>query len=329
MNLFIDTNVFLSFFHFTSDDLEELRKLSVLIKKGDVVLYLPEQVISEFRRNREYKIADALKRLQKQKLNLQYPQLCKDYAEYKKLRKLQKEYESEYSKLQSQIRKDINNHDLKADKIIGELFENAKILPTTKELMEKARNRMEIGEPPGKKGSLGDAINWEILKDSVPNKEDIFFVGDDVDYYSKLDENNFKEVLLEEWKKEKESNLVCYKRLADFFKNNYPDIELASEYEKELFIRELVNSDSFEETHHAVAKLKNYSEFTSVQLNEIVTAAVYNSQIYWIIRDSDIKNFLNNVISGRDEQIEKGNLKRLKDLLGIEEEEIDIDDLPF
>jgi hypothetical protein len=61
MNLFIDTNIFLSFYHLSSDDLEELRKLGVLLDKKKVTLLLPKQVIDEYRRNREVKIADALK----------------------------------------------------------------------------------------------------------------------------------------------------------------------------------------------------------------------------------------------------------------------------
>ena len=60
MNIFIDTNVYLSFYHLSSDDLEELKKLVVLAREGKVVLLLPEQVIDEFRRNRAAKIADAL-----------------------------------------------------------------------------------------------------------------------------------------------------------------------------------------------------------------------------------------------------------------------------
>ena len=90
MNLFIDTNVFLSFYHLTSDDLEELNKLSVLLEQGQVSLFIPKQVITEFKRNRENKISAATKRLKDQKLNLQFPQLCKDYEEYTKLRELQK-----------------------------------------------------------------------------------------------------------------------------------------------------------------------------------------------------------------------------------------------
>jgi hypothetical protein len=73
INLFIDTNVLLSFYHLTNDDLEELSKLAVLLRNRQVQLFLPEQVADEFRRNRENKIADSLKRLRDQKLNLQFP----------------------------------------------------------------------------------------------------------------------------------------------------------------------------------------------------------------------------------------------------------------
>jgi len=45
MLMFIDTNVFLTFYHFSNDDLEELRKLRVLLEREEVVLYLPQQVV--------------------------------------------------------------------------------------------------------------------------------------------------------------------------------------------------------------------------------------------------------------------------------------------
>jgi hypothetical protein len=34
--LFIDTNIFLSFYHLSGEDLEELNKLAVLIEKGQI-----------------------------------------------------------------------------------------------------------------------------------------------------------------------------------------------------------------------------------------------------------------------------------------------------
>ena len=59
MKIFIDTNVYLKFYHYSNDELEELRKLIVLIEQGEILLYVPSQVFNEFTRNREVKIADA------------------------------------------------------------------------------------------------------------------------------------------------------------------------------------------------------------------------------------------------------------------------------
>ena len=41
MHLFIDTNVYLGFYHLTSEDLEELNKLVVLVEQQVVTLYMP------------------------------------------------------------------------------------------------------------------------------------------------------------------------------------------------------------------------------------------------------------------------------------------------
>jgi predicted nucleic acid-binding protein len=208
MNLFIDTNIFLSFYHLTSEDLEELRKLGVLLDQQQVKLYLTDQVVAEFRRNREVKIADALKRFAEQRLNLQFPTLCKDYNEYVQLRKLQREYEELHSVLLKKVSEDVAELTLKADKTIEELFGKATSVNTTTELVENARLRMQVGNPPGKEGSLGDAINWEVLLHEVQDDNDLYFIADDRDYVSALDENKLKDFLLREWVTRKRSKIV-------------------------------------------------------------------------------------------------------------------------
>lgn len=92
MNLFIDTNIFLSFFHFTNDDLEEIHKLTVLVEKKKVVLWVTEQVKNEFYRNRGNKLGDALNRLKDVKVKPQFPQICKGYDEYNEVRDLHEKY---------------------------------------------------------------------------------------------------------------------------------------------------------------------------------------------------------------------------------------------
>jgi hypothetical protein len=330
MKLFIDTNIFLSFYHLTSEDLEELRKLAVLLDQKKVILYVTDQVRAEFSRNREIKIADAVKRLTDQRPNLQFPQLCKDYAEYNELRELQRSYESAHSSLLTNIGRDVAAKTLKADKTIQELFTKATILKTTDKLVERARLRIQVGNPPGKEGSLGDAISWEALLDEVPEKEELFFITDDRDYVSVLDENEFKGFLREEWTQQKTGRIVFYKRLSSFFKDKFPDIKLATELEKELLIRDLAKSPNFTQTHNIVSKLSKFTEFTAAQLNEIVEAAISNNQVSYIVGDSDVHAFLKSVTVGHERDIKPDDRKELQRLITKRAEpEEDDDEIPF
>ena len=172
MNLFLDSNIWLSFYHMTNDDLEELRKIVVLITQKKLVLYLPEQVINEFRRNRDGKIADAMKRLRDEKLSDQFPQMCKEYTEYQEIRQLIDKYKRLKSRLIEQLTSDYSNKELKADQIIEELFLKAESIVITDELWECAKRRYDLGNPPGKDGSYGDAVIWESLLLKVPQGED-------------------------------------------------------------------------------------------------------------------------------------------------------------
>jgi len=257
--------------------------------------------------------------------------MCKDYGEYRELRDLQKNYEIAHSVLLKGISRDVAAQTLKADKTIQELFSKATSLETTGELVENARLRMQVGNPPGKEGSLGDAISWEALLEHVPDKEDLFFIADDRDYVSVLDENKFKDFLFQEWRDRKHSKIIFYRRLSAFFKDTFPEIKIATELEKELLIRNLAASGSFAQTHSVLAKLSKFTEFTTTQLNEIVEAAISNNQISNIIDDADVEAFLKSVTSGRASDIKPENWKELHRLMTkrAEPEAVDDDEIPF
>lgn len=314
MNLFIDTNIYLSFYHFTSDDLDELNKLAIIMAEKRVTLYVPEQVSDEFHRNREETISQALKHLKSQRLNLQFPQLCKDYVEYSKLRECQKQFEQAHSELLMKLSDDISARTLKADKTIEMLFEQASKIASSTDLIEKARVRVERGRPPGKKGSLGDAINWESLIAAVASN-DIYFVTDDSDYCSAIDDSHFNQYLENEWKERKGTSLWFFKRLSQFFKDILPDIKLSGELEKEILIRRLAASSTFSQTHSVLAKLRNHSGFTNGQLNAILEAYVSNNQIYWILSDSDVRSFIDTIVDGNQEVLNSDNLITLNMLI--------------
>jgi hypothetical protein len=327
MQVFIDSYVFLSFYHFSKDDLEELNKLAVLAKQEEITLHLPDQVKVEVRRNRAGKIAQALKGLRDQRLNLQFPQLCKGYDEYDKLREYQRLYEEQHAGLVIKIEKDSEARNLQADLTLAELFGLGSPISISSEIVERARLRYELGNPPGKRGSLGDPINWECLLEAVPEGQDLNFISDDSDFCSALNRDAFDPFLLDEWIERKHARLVFYRRLSSFFGKEYPDINLADEMAKDALIAQLADSGSFAMTHSLIRKLLRYTDFTHAQINDIVSAAISNNQVYWIAEDPDVNGFLRWLIDGHEGEIDADNLSELHDFLGEADE--GVDEIPF
>jgi len=317
MHLFIDTNIYLSFFHYSKDDLEELRKLVVLVRANKVVLYLPEQVQDEFYRNRDAKIADALKRFnENEKLTANYPQICKQYEEYAELQRLIRDYQVKRNTLLEKIKKDIKQEQFKADAVIKELFSVAHNIKVSDDILNRAKRRYELGNPPGKKGSLGDAINWECLLETVPKMTVLYFIANDGDYFSETNDEDFSHFLVKEWSKNNMwRQILLYRRLTDFIRERFPEIKLADDYERDILTKDLLTSPTFATTRSMLRRLSRYSDLTSTQLNDVVAAAVTNDQVYWIIQDNDINQYIRQLINGRENQIEETNLKKLLALL--------------
>ncbi len=291
MYLFIDTNIFLSFYHLTNEDLEELEKLVTLIKNKEITLYLTEQVVDEFKRNRSNKINDGFTKFNSWKPDLHFPAYCKNYKEYEEIKKLIKEVQKSHSNLKETIGKDIIGEKLKADALLKDIFSIAKILNRTPEAISRAKNRIDLGNPPGKEGSMGDAINWECLLYARSKYWTMHFITDDKDFQSSLDPEKFNEFLLEEWQKEKGCKIFFYRKLSDFFKKHYPKINLQAEAEKDRLINQLSLSGSFAATHIIIAKLSSYEEFTQKQAEDLMAILINNDQVNWIINDLDVKNF--------------------------------------
>lgn len=331
MHVFIDTNILLSFYHLTNDDLEELNKLAVLLKQKTVTLYVTDQVVAEFTRNREAKIADALKRLKEQQLNLQFPQICKDFPEYEQLRNLQSQYDKAHSGLLAKLQAAVHAKQLKADAAVAQLFELAEDLSSDEDAIRSARLRVDVGNPPGKNGSLGDALNWELLLSAVPDGEELYFISDDRDFVSALDETKFKDFLLDEWTGRKQSKLRYYKRLSSFFKEHFPEIKLASELEKDLLLKGLATSPNFATTHSLVAKLSKFTDFTPAQAASVLLAATTNNQVGWIATDADVNAFLQSVLDNHCKGVDPKLVAEVVELLHVDTEPDgdDLDDPPF
>jgi len=290
ITLFVDTNILLSFYHLTSDDLEELRKLVALIDTTKIELVLTEQVKDEFKRNRAAKIVDAMKKLQETKFRLTFPAFAKDYPEYNELRTLLDKAGKKHAELVETVTEDATEGALNADALISDLFQKAAIIPVTDKIYLAALKRVRLGNPPGKENSFGDAINWECLLATVGEGVDVHLVSEDKDFRSQLSPV-FSEFLDEEWKTRKGSSIFFFSKISDFFKATFPSIKIASEVERDMLIDDLRNSGSFATTHFVMARLLKHTDFTPLQIEELVQIARSNSQVGWIVGDADVYSF--------------------------------------
>jgi predicted nucleic acid-binding protein len=144
INLFIDSNVFLSFYHLTNEDLEELRKIIALIDTKQIKLFLTKQVHNEFARNRGNKIVDGMKKLQEARFNLSFPAFAKDYRQYEQLRFFLKRADDKHAELIKKITDDARAAELNADKIISELFGKATLIDSADDLCYRALMRVRL-----------------------------------------------------------------------------------------------------------------------------------------------------------------------------------------
>ena len=295
MNVFIDTNILLSFFHFSKDELDALNEVFASHEHGSAVVHLTEQVCDEFKRNRENKIKDALKRFNEVKHTAQIPSFMKGYEECGEIRRLSSELQLKKKAIMEKANADIETKNLLADRLIGDIFEKSEIIKTTAEIFNRASMRMAIGNPPGKNSSIGDAINWVMLLESVPDENDLHIISADGDFYSTLNENSCHPFLSDEWSELKKSSLYVYRTLSAFMKEHFDGVAFAYDKDKDALIEDLICSGSFSSTHHLIGQLEEYPYFSLKEIERILIAASENNQFGGIISDCDISDFLNRV----------------------------------
>ena len=293
MNLFIDTNVFLNFFHLSGEDIEELRKLVELIEEKELTLWLPSQVQDEFRRNRDKKISESMNSATKS-LKLAIPAFYRHKKEFKKISDDLKKINKKMSSLTDEITNEIDNEKLDADILIKKIFKKAKLVNIDSGILDAAVDRAKRGNPPGKGngGSVGDEINWETLLGSVPDNTDMHIVSADGDYASVRDNSRPHAFLEKEWNEEIKGDLFLYKGLSEFFAEHFKNIKLASDIAKDKALARLAASGSFASTHNAISKLMPLmGTFTEDDAKIMIESAENNEQVHWILDDEDVHEF--------------------------------------
>ena len=311
LNVFIDSCILLNIYDLSGSDLDEFKKIAELARSNEIVIYAPEQVTDEFWRNREGGVAAALKRFKETKVTAFIPNLMRSYKKTTELQDAIGRVDAAVKEITALVETDVNNDSLKADKVVIDLLNVAKTNSADKDLVKRAELRAARGNPPGKKGSLGDAINWETLLKSVPDNENLTVVSSDGDFEAPLPgSKRIKEFLVREWKSKKGAEVTLYKSLTDFLKVHFPGIKLSDEIAKATAIERLGLSASFNETHSIIAQLSKYADFKDDEIERILSAYFYNTQVRQIFRDEDILGFARKIAKLTD----KSNLELVKKL---------------
>ena len=292
LNIFIDTNIYLRFFSYSPDTINELEKLTALAEAGEITIFLTDQVKRELARNRDGELERALARFQKSANSPEIPRFAAQFEEAANLKAASEALATAKSALSEKLRQEIEAGPLIADKLVENLEKHSRMLATDGAAVDAARLRKDIGDPPGKADSLGDQINWELLMQAIDNGEDLHVISQDGDFFSKLNENAPSLPLIMEWKNKKGAALFAYRSLKKFASEHFPHIQLPSDVFKSQWISKLSKSGSFSTTHLYIEKLGSiFDDLTFEDAVVIFQAMIDNEQINWIAGDDDVKNF--------------------------------------
>lgn len=280
INLFIDTNILLGFYRYTNDDLEKLSKLEdIIIKTSRIKLYVTRQQVDEFYRNRDGVIKQSIDSMKVEKPIL--PKTFSEHSEYSNAVRESRDLFSKINKIKQDTLEQALRGNLRADAIVKNIFRLP--IATTSEIINKARMRMDVGNPPGKNASLGDAINWEILLESVESTDifnEIHIISDDVDYRSALDDAAIDTFLANEWSSRKLGTVYLYRTLNSFFSKHFPDIALVDEAIKDGIIEQIGTATSFDSARSLIAKLYTMGNLSEGQAKSLFKSSSTNAQVY-------------------------------------------------
>ena len=227
--VFVDTNALLGFYAYSSDDLAQLDKLIAEVNSKNIKMLITDHVLDEFNRNREAKIAETLKKFSEKSATDNFPRLIQHYEQYRGMRDAVDLYSKLKAEIAEQLKVDIERRTLPADRIFDQIVQASEVLIVTNDVVEAAKLRVARGNPPGKNGSLGDAINWELLVRNADRNADLHIVTQDKDYVSPIDRARISDFLADEWNSRVGSAIYLYSTLRALFEEVAPEIELSPE----------------------------------------------------------------------------------------------------
>jgi len=313
-----------------SYDLDIINKLINKINNSEYKIIITDLVKEEIEENRSLRISKILKNINENYLKKpngifyninKIPNIIRIYNDdfneicnlVKDLQKTNEQLIKEFEKLLKKVKEDAISNKLTIDSIIYKILDSG--IPinviNNETIIEKAKKRKALGLPPGVKDrNLNDQINWLAL---LENKEinDIFYIiSNDNSFKSHINEKQLNPYLKNEWEKyHKNCEIIFHTSIYEFL--DYIGLKV-----KEIYIKKLTESKSFYETHQLIWTLNKFIDnFDRNDVNIIIKACIENNQINWILGDSDIFDFFNNLVKKYSSIIEDELKSKIEDML--------------
>ncbi len=223
MKIFIDANEYQRFIRTTKPDLGDLKILKKILKKPGkegtkpYTLVTTEQVIDEYYREEDVQIKSNRKKISEKKVAfaLFEKPTDKQSVHEKALVERAKKIESSFDAL---VKKEMASFDKKSGEVkrlMEDLFKLAgNPIACDDDILRAVEIRLSQGKyPPKTNGSIGDAINWEILL-SQPDDVEYVFITKDTDFVT--EDGSLRKSLQIEWDKDHSEKIKIYPYIGDF-----------------------------------------------------------------------------------------------------------------
>ncbi|WP_170441619.1 PIN domain-containing protein [Ruegeria arenilitoris] len=325
--VFLDTNILLSFYEISKENIDKLREAFALVDHKELLFITTDQVEEEFYRRRNSVIEKSLKSLSELRMP-EAPTVAKALASNSSYEEARKTLKIAHDKLLNEIREQAFQKSLSADDLLSDYFKDATRIEVTPELVQAARLRVDLGNPPGKKGSLGDAVNWEAIL-SLPHNHPVVIVSDDVDYRDRLKPGSLNEYLQREWAKQHEATIELFRSFSDYLEKDFSDLKISIFEVVDKKINELEASPNFFTTHAVIADLSTVTQFTAKQVDKLVEVLSENTQVSWIFGDSDVEEFYTKLLNDFGDKMGAFERKYLAAMLEYDGEGDPPEMLPF
>ncbi|WP_419421547.1 PIN domain-containing protein (plasmid) [Legionella sp. D16C41] len=240
--LFMDANIYLSFYSYSKDNLNTLTNIYEKLRKDHFEIIVNELLQDEFNRRRESRFKETLDYKYDITININAPILLSDNLEdFENLKKLEKrlstaakEYNIKYKEILQKVRDRYRDEKLFPDTIIKRIFNKAKKIDITPEVLKNAQYRTALHNPPGKPNKLGDRLHWELLLHGINKGDKLIIISNDSDFFSLISNDCINPFLSKEWKKLKDSPIEAFRCLNDFLKVYLPEFELEIELAQQI-----------------------------------------------------------------------------------------------